>query len=201
MASDNSSSQSQRGLPQLVTDRRTVGWLHLLTWSSTGLASCSFRSCPRALAHLDLTSALTCSARTIRISPSERTCCTITVAVTVSVTVTVTVRQTDNDCIFAGSSSPPCAARRHSASDSCLYGRRRSTLFGRASSLFLWVLQLDSTPLQHCNLIRLAVSHLMAALALHLDSMCRHSEKSSTRLCSPPASLQFQVAVLVQSRL
>ena len=74
-ASDNSSLQSQRGLPQLVTDRRTVGWLHLLTWSSTGLASCSFRSCPRALAHLDLTSALTCSARTIRISPSERTSC------------------------------------------------------------------------------------------------------------------------------
>ena len=27
---------------------------------------------------------------------------------------------------------------------------------------------LDSTPLQHCNLTRLAVSHLMAALALHL---------------------------------
>ena len=88
----------------------------------------------------------------------------------------ITDRQTDNDCIFAGSSSPPCAARRHSASDSCLCGRRRSTLFGRASSLFLWVLQLDSTPLQHCNLTRLAVSHLMAALALHLDSMCRHSK-------------------------
>ena len=83
----------------------------------------------------------------------------------------ITDRQTDKQTTTAssqGSSSPPCAARRHSASDSCLYGRRRSTLFGRASSLFLWVLQLDSTPLQHCNLTRLAVSHLMAALELHL---------------------------------
>ena len=58
-------------------------------WSSTGLASCSFRS--RALAHLDLTSALTCSARTIRISPSERTSFTVIVTVAVAVTVTVTV--------------------------------------------------------------------------------------------------------------
>ena len=103
----------------------------------------------------------------------------------------ITDRQTDNDCIFAGSSSPPCAARRHSASDSCLYGRRRSTLFGRASSLFLWVLQLDSTPLQHCNLTRLAVSHLMAALALHLDSMCRHSDKSSTLVVFLPQRADF----------